>query len=188
MSHLNKVLPQIAPHCIDMWEHFPTLRDLASQCTSVVEMGVRGGCSAYALAAGLEISTAKDRWMLYLDINACQNPKLEELAKAAGIKIEFQQTDSRYVELPECSLLFIDTLHSYGQLKTELDLHHTKARDFIVMHDTDAPWGYKNEVDDGSPDRGLWPAIEEFLDEHKSDWSLLKRYRNCHGLTILARK
>ena len=187
MSQINKVLPQIAPMCIDMWEHFPTLRDLAKDCQSVVEMGVRGGCSAYALAAGLEMSPLPDRWMLYLDINDCRNAKLEELATASGIKIEFQKVDSRYVEIPETDLLFIDTLHTYGQLKTELALHQSKAKKYIVMHDTDAPWGFKNEVDDGSPDRGLWPAIQEFLLDSE-DWDLMKRYRNCHGLTVLARK
>ena len=186
MTYLNKVLPAIAPYCTDMWEHFPTLRELASECESVVEMGVRGGCSAFALAAGLEMSKAKDRWMLYLDINACQNPKLEELAKAAGIKIEFKQADSRAVELPECDLLFIDTLHTYGQLRIELDLHNHKAKKYMVFHDTEAPWGQKNEVDDGSPDWGLRPAIDEFLGSHP-EWDLMKHYRNCHGLTVLVR-
>jgi hypothetical protein len=186
LSNLNKVLPQIAPMCTDMWEHFTTLRDFARECASVVEMGVRGGCSAYALAAGLEASPYKGKWMLYLDINACQNPKLEELCKLSEISIEFKQADSRHVDIPTCDLLFIDTLHTYGQLKVELELHHSKAKQYIIMHDTDAPWGFKNEVDDGSPDRGLWPAIEEFLEEHK-DWILHERYRNCHGLTILSR-
>ena len=187
MSKLNSVLPAIAPHCIDMWEHFPTLRDLAANCTSVVEMGVRGGCSAYALAAGLERSTAKDKWMLYLDINDCRNPKLEELATAAGIKIEFKQADSRQVEIPECDLLFIDTLHTYGQLRLELEMHHSKALKYIVCHDTEAPWGYKNEVDDGSPDRGLRPAIDDFLTSNLIEWQLYAHFKNCHGLTILVR-
>lgn len=188
MSQLNSVLPKIAPLCTDMWEHFPTLRDLASKCESVVELGVRGGCSAYALAAGLEMAKSTDRWMVYVDINACQNPELEKLCKEAGILIEFHLADSRYIDLPECDLLFIDTLHTYGQLKTELELHHAKAQKYIVMHDTDAPWGSKNEVDDGSPNKGLWPAIEEFLQEHGKDWKLHARHRNCHGLTILARQ
>lgn len=187
MSKLNNLLPNIAPHCVDMWEHFPTLRDLAKECESVVELGVRGGCSAYALAAGLSLSKSKDRWMVYVDINNCQNVELEKLCKESGIAIDFYQADSRNIELPECDLLFIDTLHTYGQLKVELDLHQSVAKQYIVMHDTDAPWGSKNEVDDGSPDKGLWPAIQEFLDEHK-DWRLLVRYRNCHGLTVLARK
>ena len=186
MSELNKVLPQIAPYCTDMWEHFPTLRDCAKECSSVVEMGVRGGCSAYALAAGLDMNKCRDRWMLYIDINICKNPKLEELCEKAGISISFQQADSRHIEIPECDLLFIDTLHTYGQLKLELSLHHSKAKQYIIMHDTDAPWGFKNEVDDGSPDRGLWPAIEEFVEEHQ-EWVVHERFRNCHGLTILTR-
>ena len=186
MKNINKVLPQIAPHCIDMWEHFPTLRQLASECQSVVEMGVRGGCSAYALAAGLEESEAKDKWMLYLDINMCKNPKLEELCKQANIDIEFKQADSRQVDLPQCDLLFIDTLHTYGQLKLELELHHSKAQKYIVCHDTEAPWGHKNEVDDGSPDKGLRPAVDEFLAANP-EWQLHAHFKNCHGLTVLAR-
>ena len=33
-------------------------------------------------------------------------------------------------------------------------------------------------------ERGLWPAIVEFLDNN-DDWELEKRYENCNGLTIL---
>ena len=77
------VLPLIAGQCVDMWQHFPTLQNLASQCGSVVEMRVRGGCSAWALLAGLDESEEQDRWMIYLDINDCKNPKLEEAAKVS---------------------------------------------------------------------------------------------------------
>jgi hypothetical protein len=34
--------------------------------------------------------------------------------------------------------------------------------------------------------KGLWPAIEEFLEEHP-EWNLEKRYTNNNGLTILSR-
>lgn len=187
MSHFNKVLPHIAPACTDMWEHFITLRSYASKCQSVVEMGVRGGCSAFALAAGLEESNATDKWMLYLDINPCQNPKLEELCGLANIGVSFSQVDSRQVEIPECDLLFIDTLHTYGQLKIELELHHDKANRYIVMHDTEAPWGFKNEADDGSPNLGLRAAVDEFLETHKDKWKMDAHFKNCHGLTVLAR-
>lgn len=187
MKNISNVLPKIVPHCVDIWEHFPVLVALASECQSVVEMGVRGGCSAYALAAGLEESEAKDKWMLYLDINPCQNPKLEELCKQANIDIKFQQADSRQVDIPMCDLLFIDTLHTYGQLKIELELHQSKALKYIVLHDTEAPWGHKNEVDDGSPDRGLRPAVDEFLEANADKWNLHAHFKNCHGLTVLAR-
>ena len=187
MSQLNSVLPQIASSCTDMWEHFPTLRHLASQCESVVEMGVRGGCSAYALAAGLEMSKAKEKWMIYVDINPCKNAKLEELCEQAGINISFHQTDSRLIEIPPTDLLFIDTLHTYGQLTTELGMHQGNAKKYIVCHDTEAPWGYRNEADDGSPNLGLKQAIEDFLEVYKDKWQQYAHYPNCHGLTVLAR-
>ena len=34
--------------------------------------------------------------------------------------------------------------------------------------------------------QGLWPAVEEFLNEH-SEWQLETRYTNNNGLTILKR-
>lgn len=36
-------------------------------------------------------------------------------------------------------------------------------------------------------ERGLWPAVEEFLAEH-AEWQLEKRYTNNNGLTVLARR
>ena len=187
MKSASEVLPLIVSNCVDMWEHFPTLKHLASKCESVIEMGVRGGCSAYALLAGLEQSKTQDRWMIYLDINMCRNPKLEELAALNQIKIQFVQADSREVELPECDLLFIDTLHTYGQLSVELALHHNAAKKFIVMHDVADPYGYRNEVDDGSPKEGLKAAIKDFLEEH-NEWMIRDWYTNCHGLAILERQ
>ena len=182
----SEVLPRITGHCVDMWQHFPTLQTLAADCQSVVEMGVRGGCSAWALLAGLQDSTAEDRWMIYLDINDCKNAELEKSAQESGVKIEFIRGDSRHVEVPECDLLFIDTLHTYGQLVLELGLHHGSAKKFIVMHDVEAPWGYKNEVDDGSPNLGLKQAVYDFLLAHK-EWKIKEWYPNCHGLAVLER-
>jgi hypothetical protein len=34
---------------------------------------------------------------------------------------------------------------------------------------------------------GLWPAIEEFLENNRNEWTLLARYTNNNGLTILKR-
>jgi len=188
MKSASDVLPLIVGNCVDMWEHFPTLKHLASKCQSVIEMGVRGGCSAYALLAGLEQSKAQDKWMIYLDIGMCRNGKLEEIAALNDIQIQFVQADSRQVDLSEseCDLLFIDTLHTYGQLTLELSLHHNYAKKFIVMHDVADPYGYKNEVDDGSPKEGLKAAIKDFLEEH-NEWKIRDWHTNCHGLAILER-
>lgn len=183
---VERLLPQIAGQCVDIWEHFPVMRDLAQQCESIVEMGVRGGCSSYALLAGLQKSEAVDKWMVYLDVVDCRNKKLEEMANACGIGIEFVKASSKEVDIPECDLLFIDTLHTYGQLVVELEMHQEKARKYIVMHDVDEPWGFKNEVDDGSPDLGLKQAVYDFLLEHE-EWKIKDWYTNCHGLAVLER-
>ena len=34
--------------------------------------------------------------------------------------------------------------------------------------------------------KGLWPAVEEFLQEHP-EWTIERRYTNNNGLTILKR-
>ncbi len=39
-----------------------------------------------------------------------------------------------------------------------------------------------------SLDKGLWEAVEEFLDRNKYKWELHEHYTNQNGLTILKRK
>lgn len=95
-----------------------------------------------------------------------------------------------------------DTWHVYGHLKRELARHHATTRKWILLHDTtvDADVGEsircRRDIPEqmrlsGYPraeiERGLWPAIEEFLAEH-AEWELEKRYTNNNGLTVLARR
>jgi hypothetical protein len=120
---------------------------------------------------------------------------------APDIAIFFQEGDVLRVEGVTCDLLFIDTLHVYGQLKRELALHAPGTRKFIILHDTtvDATHGEALRVGwdpaalaarTGIPVQeittGLWPAVEEFLASHP-EWKLRIRYTNNNGLTILER-
>lgn len=43
------------------------------------------------------------------------------------------------VQLPECDILMIDTLHTYDQLLKELKLLSGKTKRYILMHDTSPP-------------------------------------------------
>lgn len=188
MNSFDAELKDISLRCVDMYQHFPTLRRLASECESFVEIGVRGACSVWALAAGLVDSPAPKKWMIYVDINNCKSQKLEDMCAQHGIDAQWIQHDSRTVATPPTDLLMIDTLHTYGQLMAELLHHHNWVNNYIVLHDTEAPWGLQNEAKDGSEKQGLRAAVLDFLLMFPKDWCVKEHHTNSHGLTVLERK
>jgi cephalosporin hydroxylase len=158
----------------DIWEHLPTLKKYAEQSESIVELGVRYIVSTWAFLAG------KPKSLLSVDI---QHPKdfgadiwaVYDAAREAGIDFDFVLKSSLEIDLPVHDFLFIDTLHTYDQLRQELDRHHSKVKKFIAMHDTNL---------DG--DTGMQQAITEFLKEHP-EWEVLEEFKNNNGLTVLHR-
>ena len=161
----------------DMREHMPKLKEYASRCPRVVEFGVWDCTSTWGLLAGAPV------WMRSYDvIRKDEVNEVEALVKNTSIDFQFVLASSIEVELPEVDLLFIDSLHTYAQLKTELALHHAKVSKLIILHDT-TTFG---EEDQFYHKPGLWPAVQEFLAVH-GDWRVKERLTNCHGLTVLER-
>jgi len=176
----------------DINEHLPTLKTLTEECKHVTEMGVRWITSTYAFLAG------KPQNLVSIDIQHPQTwdanlDMVERLAKENNINFKFILSNSLEVEIEPTDLLFIDTWHAYKQLKAELNLHHSKVKKYIVLHDTTnyesrdetsyEMWGdeWKGEG------KGIWPAVLEFLKEHP-EWEIKERYINNNGLTVLIRK
>ena len=89
--------------------------------------------------------------------------------------------------------MLLDTWHAYDQLKKELELHSSKVRKYICFHDTtsfahkDESLKHENSWGKETSGTGIWPAIEEFLEENKDDWKLIKRYTHNNGFTIIGR-
>lgn len=164
----------------DINEHLPTLKKYAEECEHIIEMGVRWVVSTYALLMG------KPKKMISYDINPIGFNDISEMVKD-DTNFEFRVANTLDLEIEETDLLFIDTLHNYNQLKGELTLHGNKSRKYIIFHDTTTfEWigeSYEDKVDE----IGLWPAIEEFLEENQN-WKLHERFTNNNGLTILKRK
>lgn len=160
----------------DINEHLPTLKKYASECDSIVELGVRYIVSTWAFLAG------KPKNLLSIDI---VHPKefgadimeVFDAANDADINFSFKQASSLEVELPKHDLLFIDTLHKYDQLSQELAKHHDKAQKYIIMHDTFLAG------DDGE---GMRRAVNEFLDAHP-EWEIIENFENNNGLTVCKR-
>jgi hypothetical protein len=175
----------------DINEHIETLKNYASECEHITEMGVRTVVSTWAF---LEANPKK---LISIDINPCPIEEAAKLAGDAGIDFKFIQASTLEIEIEETDLLFIDTWHVYQQLKQEFKLHCDKARKYIILHDT-TTFGERGES--GSemkinimtnqmeviPFRGLWPAVEEFLQEHP-EWKVKERFTHNNGLTVLER-
>jgi cephalosporin hydroxylase len=160
----------------DINEHLPTLKKYADECNHITEFGVRWVVSTYALLMG------KPKKMISYDIDFCETELLKEIVKN-DTDFQFIIGDTLKIEIEETDLLFIDTLHTYEQLKSELILHSPKVKKYIIMHDTTV-YETEGECVNGITQRGLWPAIEEFLNENPN-WKILERFENNNGLTIL---
>lgn len=181
MNTLEQIYNEKCNTPSDINEHLPTLKKYAEECEHITEMGVRWVVSTYALLMG------KPKKMISYDINPIGWEGLKQLANENGTDFTFETADTRNLTIEETDLLFIDTWHVYDQLKVELELHADKAKKYIIFHDTTS-FEYIGETITGDTVyMGLWPAIEEFLEEN-SQWELHERYTNNNGLTILKRK
>ena len=175
----------------DINEHMPTLKRYAEECEHVTEMGVRWVVSTYAFLVAkpktlVSIDMLPPNHWGFNDIN-----KLIDEAKETGCDFNFILANTLEINIEQTDLLFIDTWHAYRQLKAELNLHHNKVNKYIIIHDTTS-YEFNDERPYGNPafrgdDRGLWPAVIEFLEENK-EWEIKERFTNNNGLTILARK
>ena len=180
-------------HSSDINEHLETIKNFASECEHITEMGVRSVVSTWAFLA------AKPKRLVSMDIVQCPVQDAAIAANNEGIDFEFivADTSNPQLDIEPTDLLFIDTWHVYDQLKVEFKLHSNKVKKYIILHDT-TTFG---EVGESGSDliinpvtgqmemmrkRGLWPAVEEFLAEN-TNWTLKERFTNNNGLTILQR-
>jgi hypothetical protein len=159
----------------DIHQHLPLLRRLASEARHVTELGVREGNSTTALLYG------QPQQLVCYDV--ARYGQVDLLERLAGnTRFRFCQQDVLSVQIDETDLLFIDTRHTFNQLRQELALHAARVRRRIVLHDT-VTFGQVGE--DG--EAGLLPAVDDFLAAHR-EWSIEAHHLNNNGLMILCRR
>lgn len=203
---MQTILARYKMHCNspgDIDEHLPTLAQYASECESVIELGVRGCVSSWAFCKGLIDNGKSGKKIFFNDISPCNITELLSLCPQVGIDATYQWIDDLQVDTNsmETDLTFIDTWHVYAQLKRELEKYSKITKKYIIMHDTEVDGIYgetirigwnaeEQSIQSGFPveeiTRGLFPAITEFLQSHE-DWVLHEHYSNNNGLTILKR-
>tara|TARA_Y100000310_G_C20631760_1_gene789022 strand:+ start:496 stop:1086 length:591 start_codon:yes stop_codon:yes gene_type:complete len=171
----------------DINEHLPTLKTYTENCDHVTVMGVgtderRGTISTFAFLAGMPKTLIAYDYKMAADLDT-----LNSVANENEIDFVFHEADTRKIAIEETELLFIDTLHTYRQLKEELRLHGNRASKYLIFHDV-VLFADTNEDGDDPIDGkvGLRPAIDEFLDSNKH-WYVQSMYQNNNGLLILKR-
>jgi hypothetical protein len=184
----------------DINEHLPILYSYATQCERILELGIRGCISSWALIHGLLENQKPVKKIILNDLTTCNIQELLATTQRLGIQITQAWINDLQLKLEEpVDMTFIDTWHVYGQLKRELARFAPLTKKYIIMHDTtgDAIYGesIRNKHNlkarseaSGIPIAeiacGVWRAVEEFLAENPS-WILKERYTNNNGLTIL---
>ena len=165
----------------DINEHLPTLKKYAENCDIVIEFGVRWIVSTWAFLA------ARPKQLISYDF---QDPNtwganINEALSASvecNLNFSFILDDTRKIEIKNCDLLFIDTLHEYDQVSAELKLHSSKVNKYIIFHDTVS---FRETGENGG--RGIYYAIQEFLDKNK-EWHIVEEFKNNNGLLVIGKK
>lgn len=193
MNPIDNLYKALVSQKSDINEHLPTLKKYAEECEHITEMGVRYIVSTIALLV------AKPKTLICIDLfspshygDQSRFYLAQQYANENNVKFNFLLGNTLEIDIEETDMLFIDTLHRYGQLKAELERHSSKVKKYIIFHDTTT---FEN-VDEGcyyplptldTSKTGLWPAIQEFMATNPQ-WSVLERFTNNNGLTVLCKK
>jgi hypothetical protein len=174
----------------DINEHIETLYNLSKECSHITELGVRGASSTWAF-----LHARPEKLVSYDIVRSGAINNVEKLAKENNINFEFITSDVLKVDIEPTELLFIDTLHTYNQLLSELSRHAKNSSKYIVLHDT-TTYGLRDEgiydhasdliKDQKKTKQGLMTAIIDFLSTNEgSNWKIKIQYTNNNGLLIL---
>ena len=99
---------------------------------------------------------------------------------------QFRQrsTVDESLEIEETELLFVDSLHTYNQVKNELALHSSRVSKNIVFHDTYYHGNFSRDI---QGEEGILKSIDEFLETNKQ-WEKVYDVDFNHGLIVLEKR
>lgn len=174
---LEKAYQIITNTASDINELIPTLVKYAKQCKSIVEFGTRTGVSTIGFLYTRPLKFNAYDIVEYPEVNI-----IRRLAQMYNINFNFHKDSSLNANIEETDLIFFDTIHRYEHLKTEMKLHMNKVKKYAIFHDT-TTFAHSGENGIGG---GIWPAIEEYLNDNKQ-FIIKEKIEYNNGLTILER-
>jgi cephalosporin hydroxylase len=164
----------------DMSAHLPILQYFASLCNHCTEFGTRRCCSTIALLQGAKSKVVSYDVAKHPDITTLEN--IED--KPCTWQFKLQDTTDPNHQIETTDFLFVDTLHTYEQVKKELELHADQVGKFIAFHDTTSQGTQSLDVPGAE---GILRAIHEFLVAHP-EWKPIYEARFNHGLIIVQKE
>jgi len=162
----------------DISAHLPLLEFVARQCNTVTEFGTRECYSTVALLAGCKEKVTSYDINTYSDIL-----ELKHLDLPCEWEFIQQDTSEENFKINQTDFLFIDSLHTYNQVKSELR-QAKYVNKYIGFHDV---YSHGQKSLDIPGEMGIIPAINEFLRENQ-EWVIVYEVIFNHGLLIIERK
>jgi predicted O-methyltransferase YrrM len=164
-------LTEYAARWVDMAPHIEALKGYAAEAGSIVEFGVRGGVSTWAMLKGLD----EDGHIIAVD----NDPDVLEMLPPwvrDDPRLELIIGDDLVVELPNryVGMVVIDSGHEYEQTLAELQRAHRLTEGRIVLHD----YLYAETP-------GVRQAVDEFVAGF--DWAIATVHPSQWGLAVLRR-
>ena len=117
--------------------HHSDLIDLMSQCKTYKELGVNQGATAAAVLLQMPKSIEIIDIVL-TNFNEYRH-LFDQFAQDNDVILSIKEIGSTDPELniTECDLLFVDSLHHAWHVEQELMLHAPMTNKYIIIHDTD---------------------------------------------------
>lgn len=201
----------------DINEHLPTLREYASKCSRIAELGVRGCVSTVALACGLADSphitneniTPTKKLYLFDILQDIDLSRIEEGCFSKGIDIidTFGMNDlDADIEGETYDMLFIDSAHNYPHCYEELCKFGKQTEKYILFHDTTIDGLRSEYVRLGYEQQHYKQLVEMYKNKYTEeefkqglsfaiekwlsenpDWKQIEKFENNNGLTILSK-
>lgn len=171
----------------DINELLPKIYEIACDCETIVEFGVRRPTSTYALLA------AKPKMLTSYDLGRYEEEvgEVERLCQEEGQAFKFIQANILEIEIEQVDCILSDAFHSKKFVEEELRLHANKAKKYIIFHDwfsygEHGEQPYNDETSPYGAGQGIKYAIYPFLETHP-EWQIEYQTDINNGLLILKR-
>ncbi len=163
----------------DLKAHMSKLRELASQCQHVTELGGRVNASTAILAG-------KPKQVVAIASNNSFEAEMSNL-KVEETQLKILAQDSASDDIEETDMLFIGEAKTAAQLHEQLTRYTGKVRHWIVLHNTVTfgVWGEGHQTD--KPVIGLMHSLRRWLKQNP-EWSVVDQSSESGGLMVLSCK